>query len=148
MLITTLFEVDETGNLRQGREVMETEYVIGLICERFHAFAKVSGPLFAGRTVMNEREGNLYLTELKTWLWIGPGIDEVRSPSNAEICATTKPGALIRELFSSMSAAIASLRAHVERIERDAEDVVATLGYYLSDSSAIVVDAIALEGQQ
>jgi hypothetical protein len=47
-------------------------------------------------------------------------------------------------LLHSMSTTIADFQTHLDLIETKASDVTALLGFYLGDSTATVVDAIAL----
>jgi len=124
----------------------QAEYVVQLICERFSSFAAVAGPLFAGEVNFESRRGNLYLTETRTWLFLGAtAYDDVHVLSNNQISSIAAPNVLIRRLLKAMTNTIKAFQGHLELIETKAENLTALLGFYLGDSIATVVDAIALQ---
>jgi hypothetical protein len=119
-------------------------YVIQLIAERFSSFATVGGPLFAGEVTFEARSGNLYLTETRAWLFLGKDYDNDHTLTGEEVTAIATPLVIARRLLRSMSTTIADFQTHLDLVETKASDVTALLGFYLSDSTATVVDAIAL----
>ncbi len=121
-----------------------TVFVIQLIAERFSPFAAVGGPLWAGQVHFNEGTGNLYLTQTQKWLYMGTECKDDGTLSHQEVAEAFSPTTLVRTLLRSMTATIEDFQAHLNRIETKADDLTTLLGSYLSDSTATVVDAIAL----
>ena len=119
-------------------------YVIQLIAERFSPFATVGGPLFAGEVKFETRTGNLYLAQTRTWLFLGKDYDDDHTLADEQVTAIATPLVIIRQLLHSMSTTIADFQTHLDVFETKASDVTALLGFYLGDSTATVVDAIAL----
>jgi hypothetical protein len=122
----------------------QSVYVVQLIAERFSPFATVGGPLFAGEVQFEARSGDLYLTETRAWLFLGKDCYDVHTLTDEQVTAIATPLVLVRQLLHSMSTTIADFQTHLDLIETKASDVTALLGFYLGDSTATVVDAIAL----
>jgi len=131
-----------------GSDVDKQKYLVRLISERFQPFVKVSGPLCAAAGILGIREGSLYLTEQRTWLWLGSKPDIVQTMTDAEVSTAISPVAIVRSLLTSMSSTISAYQEHLERVEVDAKDVLSELGFYLTDSSALVIEAVALQGKR
>ena len=122
----------------------QSVYVVQLIAERFSPFATVGGPLFAGEVTIEARPGNLYLTQTRAWLFLGKDYDNDHTLTDEQVTAIATPLVIVRRLLHSMSTTIADFQTHLDLIETKGSDVTALLGFYLSDSTATVVDAIAL----
>ncbi len=122
----------------------QAAFVIQLITERFSPFALVGGPLSLGQVEYETKTGNLYLTQTRAWLFIGKDHNNDHTLTNLQVATVAAPAVIVRRLLNSMTATIADLQAHLSLVETRADDVTAVLGFYLSDSTATVVDAIAL----
>ena len=148
--IWTVRRVDQQVIERSKPEVIVVDareqgaYVIQLIAERFSPFATVGGPLFAGEVKFEARPGNLYLTQTRAWLFLGKDYDDVHTLTDEQVTEIASPLVIIRRLLRSMTTSIADFQTHLDRIETKSSDVTGLLGFYLSDSTATVVDAIAL----
>ena len=121
-----------------------TTFVVKLIAERFAPFAVVGGPLSVGLVEFQSQPGTLYLTQLRTWLFLGKNLDRDHTLSNAQVSTVALPAEIVRRLLRSMTATIADFQKHLDLVESRADDPTSLIGFYLSDSTATVVDAIAL----
>ncbi len=121
-----------------------TAFVLQLVAERFSAFAAVGGPLSVGQVEFEARPGSLYLTQTRTWLFFGKDPNNDHTLTHQQVSTVASPAEIARRLLNSMTATIAAFQEHLNLIETKADDLTTLLGFYLSDSTATVVDAIAL----
>ena len=121
-----------------------TTFVIELIAQRFAPFAAVGGPLFAGKLTIRERPATVYLTQAQVWLYLTTAHQDAGQLSHADLSTMLPPATVVRSLLHSMSATAHDFESYLDHLERTADDLTTTLGFYLADSTAAVVDAIAL----
>ncbi len=119
-------------------------YLLELIEDRFAPFAHVAGPLLAGKLQHERSTGNLYLTEARTWLFLEAGTDEFHTFDRQELSDSALPIRIVSNLLNSVAQATGAFHSHLVRVVKESEDPLSMLGFYLSDSTASVVDAIAL----
>ncbi|HUD73737.1 MAG TPA: hypothetical protein VMQ76_01595 [Terracidiphilus sp.] len=124
---------------------LQSEDVIRQVYERFRPLTKLTGPLFAGKIAVDGKPGKLFLTEAQYWLWMCDCGPEAREMTHSEVGGLTNPQSIVRELLSAVKGLLGYFEDHLDRIEGATSDVPSLLGFYLSNPSALVVDAIATE---
>jgi len=135
----------ETENTVPLVPMLRSEDVMRQVYERFWPLTKLTGPLFAGKIAVDGKPGKLFLTEAQYWLWMCDSGPEAREMTHFEIDGLTNPQSIVRELLSAVKGLLGYFEDHLDRIEGVTSDVPSLIGFYLSNPSALVVDAIATE---
>jgi hypothetical protein len=125
--------------------------IYGLLRERFGPLARFGGPLFAGMYKRDGIGGGFYVDQLKRWLWL-PNSAGRFSPEDALLSDEAVAGQNdLKEVAGNLLRnARLMFDLYLEHLERIADQpaFAADLGVYLTDETALLVDAIALRGKR
>jgi hypothetical protein len=109
------------------------------------------GPLYAGSYTREGISGSLYVGQLTQWLWV-PETVGLHGPedafvSDAEVARARDLAVTLDSLLRSAQLVFELFLEHLDRIQPEPTftDLVKT---YLTDSVALVVDAVALRGRR
>jgi len=121
-----------------------------LVRERFAPMARFGGPLYAGIYSSHEISGGLYVGELQ-WLWV-PETTAGLGPQDAllsdeQVAAGRDLAVTLESLLRSAKLVFELFLEHLDRVKRKPTftDHIKT---YLTNSVALVVDAVALRGRE
>ena len=123
--------------------------IYGLVRERFAQLARFLGPLRAGIYSNQGISGNLYVGELKEWLWLPERADSLNPEylSDEEVARTRDLAVTLEHLLRDAKSVFELFLEHLDRVQPEPTftDLVKT---YLTDDAALVVDAVALRGRR
>ena len=118
--------------------------------ERFAPMACFGGPLYAGIYTREGISGGLYVGQQNKWLWVPETVGR-HSPEDAfvsdeQVAAARDLAVTLESLLRSAKLVFELFLEHLGRIQPEPtfKDLVKT---YLTDSVALVVDAVALRGR-
>ena len=121
-----------------------------LVRERFAPMARFGGPLYAGIYSSHGISGGLYVGELNQWLWVpettgGLGPEDALL-SDEQVAAGRDLAVTLESLLRSAKLVFELFLEHLDRVKRKPTftDHIKT---YLTNSVALVVDAVALRGR-
>ena len=131
-----------------GGTVQDPAEIYRLVRERFAQIARFLGPLRAGTYSSQGLSGNLYVGELKEWLWLPERADSLQPKylSDEEVAKARDLAVTLEHLVRDAKSVFELFLEHLDRVRTEPSftDLVKT---YLSDDAALVVDAVALRGR-
>ena len=124
-----------------------------LLRERFAPMARFGGPLYAGVYEREGISGTMYVGELNQWLWVpwpetaGSLRPEDALLSDEQVARERDLAATLQSLLRSAKLVFELFLEHLDRVQREPTftDQVQT---YLTDSVALVVDALVVRGRR
>jgi hypothetical protein len=123
-----------------------------LLRERFAPMARVGGPLYAGLYEHEGISGTMYVGELNQWLWVPwpetPGSlrPEDALLSDAQVAAARDLAGTLQNLLRNAKLVFELFLEHLERIQHT-PTFTNQVQTYLTDSAALVVDALVVRGR-
>jgi hypothetical protein len=133
-------DIPPKGGGRQPAEIYR------LVRERFAPMARFGGPLYAGVYEHEGISGTIYVGEVTQWLWV-PWPETPASLRPEDALLSDSQVAAARDLAVTLEHRLRSAKLvfelFLEHLKRVQPDQVQT---YLTDSVALVVDAMVVRG--